>query len=148
MAEIILGILLIATSRMSLDVEGLKAEIVDEINLQRALNGLSRLKRNSKLDHAAQMHSEDMASRGYLNHISPEGLRPEDRASKANYTFQLLGEVLQETIDTDAKGIVQAWMQSRSHREVILNPLFTEIGIGIALRNGVLKITVMMGVPR
>lgn len=148
MTEIILGILLIATFRMSLDIEGLKAEIVDEINLQRALNGLNRLKRDSRLDYAAQMHSEDMAGRGYLNHTSPEGLKPEDRASKANYTFQLLGEVLQETTVTDAKRIVQAWMQSRSHREVILNPLFTEIGIGIALRNGVLKITVIMGVPQ
>jgi len=146
--QIILGItLLIATLRVDLNIEGLKAEIIDEINLQRSLNGLNRLQRNSKLDSAAQKHSEDMASRNYLDHTTPEGLKPEDRVEKVNYTFRLLGEILQETAITDAEKIVQAWLQSRSHREIILNPYFTEIGIGIAVRNGILKITVIMAVP-
>ena len=36
----------------------------------------------------------------------------------------------------DAAAVVKAWMNSQGHRENILRPEFTEIGIGVRYENG------------
>ncbi len=105
--------------------------IVNETNVNRAKENLSSLKINPILNEAAQLKADDMASKGYFAHTSPEGLTPWHWFDKAGYSFYYAGENLAVNF-IDSKDVVDAWMNSPSHRANMINYNFTEIGIGVA----------------
>lgn len=101
-------------------------------NTDRALNGLSPLKENEKLKIAAEAKLNDMFSKQYFDHISPEGFAPADLMKNAGYEFIASGENLAMGNFEDEKKLVEAWMNSPGHRANILNPRFEEIGVAVA----------------
>ncbi|HRH55951.1 MAG TPA: CAP domain-containing protein, partial [Candidatus Paceibacterota bacterium] len=107
------------------------ARVVALTNEERTDDGIRLLSRNSLLDRAAQMKAEDMASKGYYAHVSPEGLTPMHWAEKAGYRYLVIGEnlIVQRT---SAEQVVDAFMGSPGHRANILREDFSEIGVGVA----------------
>jgi hypothetical protein len=105
--------------------------IFDETNINRAEENLTPLTVNQTLNEAAQLKANDMAAKGYFAHTSPEGLTPWHWFDKAGYSFYYAGENLAVNF-IDSKDVVNAWMNSPSHRANIINYNFTEIGVGIA----------------
>jgi uncharacterized protein YkwD len=108
------------------------------LNRQRAQHGLPPLLENRLLDTQAQLHSQDMVTRNYFEHTTPDGLSVEDRLRNAGYarnTNASAGENIAYGVGAKATpaAIVQAWMHSPPHRADILRRAFTEIGIGVAL---------------
>ncbi len=104
-------------------------EVVVLTNIERANEGLQPLTLNSQLSATAQGHSEDMAVNDFFSHTGLDGDRLGDRAEQNNYDYRALGENIAAGQRTPAQ-VVQAWINSPGHRENILNPNFTEIGIG------------------
>jgi len=100
-------------------------------NDQRVENNLSILTENDLLKQAAQLKANDMASRGYFSHNTPEGRTPWYFLDQVNYKYKLAGENLAvnffESID-----VANAWMASPTHRANIVKRDYTEIGIAIA----------------
>lgn len=112
----------------------LPGAVVALTNEQRGDNGLGSLKASALLNQAAQLKANDMAAKSYYAHVSPDGTIPPAWLNKVGYRFQAMGENL--VVDRESsEQVVSAWMGSQSHRENILNPQFTEIGIGIAYGN-------------
>ena len=105
--------------------------IVNETNVNRAKENLSSLKVSPILNEAAQLKANDMADKGYFSHTSPEGITPWYWFNEAGYSFYYAGENLAVNF-VDSKDVVNAWMNSPSHRANMVNYNFTEIGIGIA----------------
>ncbi len=105
-------------------------------NQERAEEGVPALIRNPKLDRAAQMKAEDMASKSYYAHVSPEGLTPMHFADRAGYSYLMVGENLVVNRES-AEDAVGAFMGSPGHRANILRSEFKEIGVGVA--NGTYK---------
>ncbi len=105
--------------------------IVEETNASRAAYTLSQLSVNAALTEAAERKAEDMAEKGYFAHFGPDGKSPWAWMREAAYSFEYAGENLAINF-VDSKDVVEAWMNSLSHRENILNGEFTEIGIGMA----------------
>lgn len=105
--------------------------LVELANNNRASNRVSFLTTNPLLESAAQKKANDMASKGYFAHTSPEGKTPWYWFNEVGYDFQYAGENLAvnfvDSIDVDS-----AWMNSPGHRSNILNGKFTEIGIATA----------------
>jgi len=66
----------------------LEYKIHDLINQQRDQNGLKPLMFDTRLNLIARSHSDDMASRGYFEHDTPEGLSFSDRYHKAGYSCE------------------------------------------------------------
>ena len=99
------------------------------INQERIYYGLSPLKDDSRLDSAALQKSTDMISRNYFEHYA-YGLTPWDFIHNSQYDYSSASENLAMNFDT-AEGMVNTWMQSPTHRANILNPNFTDSGIGI-----------------
>ena len=108
------------------------------INLQRHSHGVPAVRLNPRLSQAARAHSRDMVRRRYFSRTP----RPRDSdsrtASAALVTCaRRAGGSLARTwpgaggAGTSARRIVRAWMHSPPHREVMLNPSFREVGIGI-----------------
>ncbi len=105
--------------------------LVDLTNSNRASNNFTPLKINPLLEEAAKLKAKDMASRGYFEHNSPDGLTPWFWFEKAGYKFSYAGENLAINF-FDSKDLISAWLKSPLHKENILNKNFTEIGIATA----------------
>ena len=109
----------------------LPAVVVDLTNQQRQDTAAATLVRNPLLDEAARLKAEHMAREGYFAHYSPSGVTPWHWFSVAGYEYVHAGENLAVHF-TDTRALVQAWMDSPSHRDNIVNQQFTEIGVGTA----------------
>lgn len=105
--------------------------IVELTNDERADNSLPALKRSAVLDEAARMKAEDMAANQYFAHFSPTGISPWHWFAEADYSFVHAGENLAIHF-TDSSEVVDAWMNSPTHRANIVNKNYREIGVGTA----------------
>lgn len=112
----------------------LPAVVVDLTNEERDDNAKAPLVRNSVLDQAAQMKAEHMAKEGYFSHYSPDGVSPWYWFNEAGYVYAHAGENLAVHF-TDSAEVVEAWMKSPTHRQNIVNGVYTEIGVGTAKEN-------------
>jgi len=118
-------------------------DIIDFTNQQRVANGLGVLRISVKLWSAAQYHAKNMAYFNTMAHvISGEGLTgpyalgrdlstPVNRLAYYGYNWSWWGENIAYNY-SGPRTVVNAWMNSSGYRANILNPNFTEIGIGIS----------------
>jgi uncharacterized protein YkwD len=119
----------------------LEAEVQSLVNEQRINHSLNPLVWNEDIAIVARFHSEDMMTRGFFQHINPEGLDSQDRLQReAIYYFNKTGENLYRLItevnqSIVARKAVDGWMGSSGHREIILDGDFNEAGVGIACSN-------------
>jgi len=105
--------------------------LVDETNTERLSENLKPLEFNPILASAAQLKANDMVSKTYFAHTSPEGKSPWYWFKESGYKFIYAGENLAVNF-VDSEDVVRAWMNSQGHRANILNDKFSEIGIAIA----------------
>jgi uncharacterized protein YkwD len=107
--------------------------IVDLTNQQRQQAGLPPLQVNAKLVEAAHLQAEAMAQLGQMAHVLPGAAlpTPESRFLYVGYNYSWLGENIAFNYP-DANAVVTGWMNSPEHRANLLNPHFTEIGVGVA----------------
>jgi len=105
--------------------------LVDESNQSRVTNGLPDLEVSPLLQQAAQEKANDMATKGYFAHTSPQGLTPWYWFQQVGYNFDYAGENLAVNF-SDSQDVTTAWMNSPEHRANILSTDFTQIGIATA----------------
>ena len=106
-------------------------QIVALTNEERSAENIPALASSSRLFQVAQMRADDMASREYFAHETPEGIPFWQHVSQSGYQYSHVGENLAVHFYTPEQ-LVNAWMRSPSHKANILNPDFEEIGLGIA----------------
>jgi Uncharacterized protein with SCP/PR1 domains len=100
-------------------------------NQERQSNNLTVLRENVLLNEAARLKAEDMASKGYFAHTSPEGKTPWYWLDTVGYEYSYAGENLAINF-SDSEDVTQAWMNSPTHRANIVKSSYTEVGTGIA----------------
>lgn len=99
------------------------------VNTERTQRGIAPLNVDESLNEAAYNKSLDMIRRDYFEHYA-YGLTPWDFIKNQNYDYLYAGENLAMDF-TSSESLVNAWMNSETHRKNILNPDFTEMGVGI-----------------
>jgi uncharacterized protein YkwD len=99
------------------------------LNADRRNAGLEPLKANVKLSKLAGDYAADMNTRRFFSHIDPDGKDPFDRMAAIDIDFPNAGENI--ALSPDVETAHKMLMDSPLHRENILNPKFTEIGIGV-----------------
>lgn len=104
------------------------SEVFRLTNDIRTQNGLPPLTYNTTLGTVAQTYSQTMASLDFFDHVGLDGSTPQSRSSSQGYTGAV-GENIAAGY-TSAADVVQAWINSPGHRANLLNPYYTEIGIG------------------
>ena len=108
-----------------------------ELDRVRRRHDQPRLRGDPALDTAAQRHAEDMRQRGYFAHDSPGGGELRDRLRRVRYTRKgcswRAGEVLAWGTGerSTAASTVRAWLDSPSHRRVVLSGRYAELGLGL-----------------
>ena len=107
--------------------------VVELTSAERTRAGIDGLAPNARLMQAAQIHAEQMAQAGRLDHVLPNATypRPEDRLVAVAYRWQAYAENVAQGQRTAAE-VVNGWMQSAGHRANIMNPTYTEMGAGYA----------------
>lgn len=111
--------------------------LVELHNKERAKAKLGPLKVNDKLTAAAEVQAKDMADHEKISHEGTDGSDPAKRILAQGYKFERIGEnVAQGQINATAA--MKAWMLSPHHKEEILRPEFTEIGVACKISaNGI-----------
>jgi hypothetical protein len=100
-------------------------------NKERESQNLSVLSINPILNKAAEMKAQDMASKGYFAHTSPEGKTPWYWIEFVGYKYQYAGENLAVNF-YDSKDVTTAWLNSPTHKANIVKENYTEMGTGVA----------------
>ena len=103
-------------------------------NESRTANGIAPVEHDDQLSAAAQLAAEDMASKGYFSHRSPEGKTAWYWLNRVGYTYQYAGQNLAVHF-TDSEAVETAWLESPTHRMNILKREYTRVGFGTA--NGI-----------
>lgn len=109
----------------------LPAALINLTNADRADIGVGELSESVLLTKAAQLKADDMASKGYFAHVTPEGYQPWHWLDQSGYRYTYAGENLAVNFE-DSKDVEEAWMKSPTHRANIVKPQYTEIGIATA----------------
>ena len=107
------------------------SDVVDLTNVERTRRGQTPLRANQRLMRAAQIHAEQMARAGQMAHDLPGAAYPhsEDRLAAAKYRWTAYGENVAMG-QSSAAQVLDSWMHSAGHRKNILNPVYTELGVG------------------
>ncbi|HEV8601016.1 MAG TPA: CAP domain-containing protein [Patescibacteria group bacterium] len=105
-------------------------QILDLANQDRRKNGLSQLTLNPLLNLAALAKAQDMISKDYFAHISPEGTKPWYFFQSLGYNYIYAGENLASGF-TDPKELENSWMASTDHRANILSPFYSDLGLAV-----------------
>jgi len=141
-----------ANSKPNINISELEQQIHALINNERQKQGLAALSYDGRLADIARGHSQDMATRNYAAHISPDGCDPACRYKQNNYKFSMLAENISgrttyktrypdgvvDEYNTQAElasWIVQGWMNSSGHRANILTPDLKNEGIGVVIKD-------------
>ena len=146
-----------SSNTADLDGSELERLVHREVNEERTERGRSAVRFDTDLRPVARYHSADMARRDYFSHVGPDGETLTDRYERFGYRCRVRtsafryatgGEnilytyydvpvttgnesVRYETQEELARGIVDGWMNSTSHRENLLKPYWGREAIGI-----------------
>ena len=106
-------------------------EVIRLVNEIREKNGLKPLTKNWELCRVARYKSQDMVENRYFSHTSPTYGSPFQMMKDFGLRYRTAGENIAFGQRTPQE-VMNAWMNSDGHRANILNPSFTQIGVGYA----------------
>jgi uncharacterized protein YkwD len=157
-------------SSSTAELNGTRLEylIHQEVNEERVEHGRSKLEFDTELRTVARYHSADMARNNYFAHVSPDGETLGERYQKFGYQCRVKTGLLQyvtgggnilytyyetpvmmgnttvyyDTPKELARGIVNGWMNSTSHRKNLLKPYWEREAIGVYIEqtNGRMRV--------
>ncbi|MBI4049742.1 MAG: CAP domain-containing protein [Candidatus Doudnabacteria bacterium] len=127
---VIWGLRLLIPTSFSFAAPGIDAyDLMGKISQERTNRFIPTLTVNSKLIAAANSKSNDMLARSYFAHVDPDGNYVWYRIENAGYKpYLTLGENLAMDF-SDAQSVIEAWMNSPTHRANILNEKFQDQGL-------------------
>ena len=109
-----------------------KSSLVNFVNRDRLSLGLLPLIENKKLDQAALLKAKDILEKDYFSHQSPEGTTPWYWFSKIGYNYKYAGENLAIGF-LNSEDVYIAWVNSKSHKENIVNSNYQEVGTAVLI---------------
>ena len=121
-------------------------DILQLVNQVRAEYGLPSLSYNAALATAAQNHANFIALNSVYSHIGVNGSTWQDRAAAAGYPGYAGENLVGGTRLTPQQGVTW-WRNSAVHFSNMLNPRWTEAGIGFAVGSGQNFYVMVFGTP-
>ncbi|CAN7229606.1 CAP domain-containing protein [Phenylobacterium sp. LjRoot164] len=113
-------------------------QLLSLTNAARAASGAPALAWNPELAKVARGHAADLAARGYVEHLSPEGFDPSHRvgllarrmigSASENIAYRRAAQT------ADADDLMGIWRRSPSHWSNLLRPRYAQAGFGVVAR--------------
>ncbi len=123
--------------------------VFDLTNQARQAKGVAPLIRDEELRQVARAFSNDMLVRRFFDHTTPDGVDFAERITDHYpHRVYLVGENIWDASGYStanqqrlAQEIVADWLGSPGHRENLLSPRFTHLGVGVSARQQTIKAT-------
>lgn len=106
-------------------------ELAHHINQERRHVNLNRFYMSPTLAKGAQIHACDNANHNRLSHFGTDGSSPGTRVLRVGYDFAVVTENVAIGYGR-AKQVIEAWLQSYTHRKNIFEPRTDELGVAVA----------------
>ncbi|MFG2119859.1 CAP domain-containing protein [Streptomyces sp. NPDC048710] len=106
-------------------------EILQMVNAERAKANCPALQENGQLTKAAQTFADDASKNHLTNHTGSDGSSYSQRIKDAGYNAGPAAENMSWGT-TDAKTIVDGWMNSSGHRGNIVNCDYKDTGVAVS----------------
>ncbi len=130
--------------------------ILELTNAERRERGIRPLLPEPGLRSIARAHSDDMIARDFFGHINPDGETIAGRIARGHrQRIRISGENIwrgagyrtsgSANLQMLAKEIVDDWMNSAGHRENLLRPEFSHLGVGVSSEGGTILATQNFG---
>ncbi|HEX3228229.1 MAG TPA: CAP domain-containing protein [Pyrinomonadaceae bacterium] len=127
------------------DINALRAKLLDEVNRERAQDGLSSLRLDRLANDVAQLHATEMAENNFLNHWGLDGRKPYHRYAfaggtdataendaAADYSAPFASDDFADAPLRMHKAMYSEVPPNDGHRQTILTPEHTHVGFGLA----------------
>jgi uncharacterized protein YkwD len=101
------------------------------VNAFRTQNGRRIVVLDARLTKAAAMQSETQAKQNWIGHDGPGGSHAKDRAMRAGYRAKIASENVASG-QKSFSDVMRSWEGSAGHRENLLRPEVTAIGVAMA----------------
>ncbi len=128
--------LVVQASQVTSPIEGtdeLERQLFINTNSLRLASGLSSLTLDESLVNLSRARSQDMASKSYFAHTSPSGETVFTMLDRFRIGYSIAGEnIARNNYGQPAKVAFEGLVDSPTHLENMLDPRFTNIGIGVA----------------
>lgn len=118
--------------------EPMARELLTLTNAARIAVGAAACRWNGELATVARAHAADLASRSYVEHLTPEGFDPGHRLGLIART--LIGSASENIayrrhhLPAKASDLMTTWRASAPHWTNLLRLSHTDIGLGVAIR--------------
>jgi uncharacterized protein YkwD len=106
------------------------SQLLTDTNAERIAAGVGEVHLNEDLSQAAFLKAQNMFAEQYWAHVSPSGTQPWKWFGDVGYNYSYAGENLAKNYPT-AQATVDAWMNSPTHRENVLNDHYVDIGFAV-----------------
>ncbi len=106
------------------------AKVLELINQDRQKESLAPLGLNQVLSNSALGKANDLVSKDYFAHVSPDGKKPWDWVDRKMYEYSIVGENLAMNF-TSAESVHKALMNSPSHKHNIMNEKYRDLGLAM-----------------
>lgn len=115
------------------DTAAMEDYIFQQVNLERAKVGARALVHDATLRSVARSRSQDMGTRNYFDHVTPDGQKVFDLLREIGYAYSTAGEniaVNTYPVSQSAQAAMSGWMASSGHKANILATKYGRIGVG------------------
>ena len=110
-------------------------KILELMNQKRTEAGLKPLTMDNTLLSVARYKSNHMIQNGYFSHTNPDGTTWTNWLKKIGYKYTATAENIAYN-SYDPVELFNQWWNSAGHRENMMNPSYTKVGIGVLYGNG------------
>lgn len=110
--------------------KGMEQQIFDITNVMRTYYDKSQLDWEDTVRDVAFLHSKDMAKNNYFSHYSLNGSGLKERLADKQVYYFAAGENIAAQYP-DAPAAIEGWLNSKGHREALLNEDYTHLGVGV-----------------
>ncbi|MBS0378292.1 MAG: CAP domain-containing protein [Proteobacteria bacterium] len=123
------------------DHDAIAARVLELVNLARSgprrcgaalLPAAPPLARSANLERAAQEFAQEMATFAFLSHTGHDGSAPNERITRSGYRWTDTAENLASGA-TSPEVLVSSWLGSPEHCSNIMDPTYTQMGLGYAV---------------
>ena len=136
----------IATAKIDQSLkQQIALKILAKTNVIRSENGLSPLTQNDDMDELAELHSQNMITFSFFDHVDHEDKSPSDRADDLRFSWSSIAENIgyvpwaenvigcgdARMADLISSCVVDGWEKSPGHFANIIGN-YKELGVGVA----------------
>jgi len=127
------------------EINALRAKLLDQVNRERAQDGLTGLKLDKLANDVAQLHATEMAENNFLNHWGLDGRKPYHRYAfaggtdasaendaAADYSAPFASDDFLDAPLRMHKAMYSEVPPNDGHRQTILTPQHTHVGFGVS----------------